>query len=102
MKFFWGAYGGPTPWTDPLFCPHITSVRGLPSTILAVAGFDVLADEGRRFARRLISSNVRLTHLPYPSLPPAFADHVDRVDAARHAIDQVLAELRTLLTDRTA
>lgn len=48
------------------------SLRGLPATLLATAGFDILRDQGRAFARRLETEGVAVTYLNCGSLGHGF------------------------------
>jgi acetyl esterase len=98
MEYYWNAYAGGSPRNDPLLSPHAAdSLQGLPPTVIAAAGFDVLLDEGARFVERLIASSIRATYLLFPTLPHGFIDLVDRVDAARDAVDEVLAALKAFV-----
>ncbi len=48
------------------------SLKGLPPTIVATAGFDILRDSGRRFAERLKAEVVPVRYANYPSLTHSF------------------------------
>lgn len=48
------------------------SLEGLPPTIVATAGFDILRDCGRRFAERLAKTGVPVRYANYPSLTHSF------------------------------
>jgi acetyl esterase/lipase len=99
MQYYWTAYSGGRSLADPLLSPQLaSSLHDMPPTVLAIAGFDVLFDENQRFAQRLISAGVDLTYLPFMSLPHGFVDLVDRVDAARFAVDRILLGLKSLLS----
>ncbi len=54
---------------DPL---RSRSLRGFPPTILATAGFDILRDSGRAFAKRLEAEDVPVTYFNYSSLTHSF------------------------------
>jgi acetyl esterase len=98
MRYYWTAYSGGQSVADPLLSPYgAESLGGMPPTVLAVAGFDVLFDENQRLAERLVSSGIDLTYLPFMSLPHGFVDLVDRVDAARVAVNRILMSLKSLL-----
>ena len=47
-------------------------LRGLPPTIVATAGFDILRDSGARFAKRLGEARVPVTYVNYGSLTHSF------------------------------
>src|SRR3546814_15452475 len=48
------------------------SLKGMPATILSTAGFDILRDAGRAYARRLESEGVSVLYLNFPSLNHSF------------------------------
>lgn len=56
-------------YMDPASAPHL---KGLPPTIVATAGFDILRDSGRRFAERLQADGVPVRYINYPSLTHSF------------------------------
>lgn len=48
------------------------NLEGMPPTIVATAGFDILRDSGKRFAEKLESSNTPVFYYNYPGLPHSF------------------------------
>ena len=82
------------PRASPLFAPD---VAGLPPAVVVTAGFDPLVDEGDRYAARLREAGVRVTQLRYDSLFHGFFNTSGCIHAARAAVDETLAALRTLL-----
>lgn len=98
MRFFWAAYAGEAaPRTELLSPGAATDLSGLPPTIIASAGFDVLHDENRLFARRLGAAGVSTHELVSPTLPHGFIETIERVPAARQATLEAVRLLRTLL-----
>ncbi len=98
MQYYWNAYAGDRPRNDSLLSPLAAkSLGGLPTTIIVAAGFDVLRDEGVRFAQRLVASSIPTVYLPFATLPHGFIDLVDQVDAARQGLGEVLSIFKTLL-----
>lgn len=57
------------PEISPITAP---SMKGMPATILATAGFDILRDAGRAYARRLEREGVAVLYLNYASLNHSF------------------------------
>ena len=61
------------------------SLRGMPATLLVTAGYDILRDQGRAFARRLQEDGVAVTYLNAGSLGHGFMqrsgvyDDADRI-----------------------
>lgn len=58
------------------------SLRGIPPTIIATAGFDMLRDQGRAYARRLIEDGGNAVYLNYPSLIHGFMQFSGTIDDA--------------------
>jgi acetyl esterase len=64
---------------------NASSLRGLPATMLVTAGYDILRDQGRTFARRLEADRVAVTYLNAGSLGHGFMqrsgvyDDADRI-----------------------
>lgn len=63
-------------------------LKAMPATIVVTAGFDMLRDSGRSFARRLEAEGVAVTYLNYPTLIHGFLQWSGVVeDAERAAVD---------------
>lgn len=75
--------------TDPEISPILAkSLKDMPATILATAGFDILRDAGRAYAKRLESEGVSVIYLNYASLTHSFLQASGVVaDADRAATD---------------
>jgi acetyl esterase len=61
------------------------SLRGLPATLLATAGFDILRDQGRAFARRLEDDGVAVMYVNCGSLGHGFMQRSGVYDDADRA-----------------
>jgi acetyl esterase len=60
--------------TNPRVSPlHEPDLRGAPDTLVVVAGFDPLRDEGLLYAKRLEDAGARVEVLRYDALPHGFA-----------------------------
>lgn len=57
----------------------------MPATIVVTAGFDMLRDAGRSFARRLENEGVAVTYLNYPTLAHGFLQWSGVVEEAERA-----------------
>ncbi len=67
-------YLGNHPRTDPRVSPyHAPDLRGAPPSLVVVAGFDPLRDEGEAYASRLIGAGVKAEVLMSPAMPHGFA-----------------------------
>lgn len=89
-------YGAPRledPRASVLLAP---SVAGLPPTLLAVAGFDPLRDEGEQLAARLEAAGVPVTRLDGASLVHGYLQ-LEAVAAAMREADAVVDAARRLL-----
>ena len=111
MDAFFDAYLGPGghPSDDPRVAP-LRAVRpsgdqpesggeggaGLPPTLIATAGFDVLRDEGRTYAERLAETGVGVVHQHYPALAHGYAK-MTRLTVCRKALDETISELARLV-----
>jgi acetyl esterase len=75
--------------THPEISPiKATSLKGMPATILASAGFDILRDAGRAYAARLEKEGVSVLYLNFASLNHSFLQASGVIaDADRAATD---------------
>lgn len=75
---------------DPLCSvDRAKSLSAMPPTIMALAGHDVLHDEGEAFARRLEAQGVPVWFRSYDTLPHAFTAMSGGVPAARQALIEI-------------
>ncbi|MGI6245737.1 MAG: alpha/beta hydrolase [Pseudochelatococcus sp.] len=75
-------HDGVDDFMDPL---RARSLAGLPPTIVASAGFDILRDSGRAFAERLEAEGVPVRYTLYPSLTHSFLQFSAVVEEADRA-----------------
>jgi len=73
---FWSAYSGEhditrDPYAAVLFTP---SLAGLPPALVLLGGCDMLRDEGRAYAQRLVEEGVETTEVTYPGQPHGFVN----------------------------
>ncbi len=78
------------------------SLKSMPATILATAGFDVLRDSGRNLARRLEREGVPVTYLNYPSLTHGFLQWSGVTDDAERAAVDTARLFGTAIRSRLA
>lgn len=83
---------------DPAISPlNAPALDGLPATVLAVAEFDPLRDQGTRYGARLRDAGVAVTGHPGAGLIHGYADMIGRSAAARAELSRVVASVsRTL------
>jgi acetyl esterase len=82
---------------DPLVSPaRASSLEGLPPAIVVTAGFDILRDEGRTYARRLAAAGATTTLLHYEGVIHGFLWMGGAVDECRQMTEDVAVSLREL------
>lgn len=96
MRWFFDHYlNDPSEGRDPRVSPgQAEDLSGLPPAVIAVAGFDVLRDEGVRYAEQLEQAGVETRLLCFP-LIHSFA-RLGGLPACRPAIDATISELAGL------
>lgn len=87
------------PEVSPMAAP---SVKGMPATILATAGFDILRDAGRAYADRLEHEGVAILYLNYPSLNHSFLQASGVVADAERAASETARIFGTAIRTRAA
>jgi acetyl esterase len=86
----------PTQAEDPRVSALLAEdFHGLPPALVLTAEFDVLADQGRAYARRLEAAGVPVTFNSYPGMLHDFVVLPKLFTSARAAINQITASLRT-------
>ncbi len=70
------------------------SLDALPRAFILTAGFDVLRDEGLRYARRLEAAGVAVEHEHFEGMPHGFVQWAGTVRDAQRAIEHICSFLR--------
>jgi acetyl esterase/lipase len=78
------------------------SLTQMPATIMVTAGFDMLRDGGRSFARKLEEHGVPVTYLHYPSLIHGLLQWSGVVTDAEHAAELSARVLGVAIRSRLA
>ena len=74
IRWYLSHYLGDHPRSDPRVSPYLAAdLRGAPPSLVVVAGFDPLRDEGEAYARRLDEAGVMAEVMMAPSMPHGFA-----------------------------
>ncbi len=82
---------------NPLVAPaQAASLRGLPPAIVVTAGFDILRDEGRSYARRLTDAGVPTVPLHYADSIHGFLWMAGRLEVTTAMLGDVRDGLRRL------
>ena len=95
MQWYWDLYlRDESDAANPYAAPGAAdSLASLPPSLVLTAEYDVLRDEGRRYAERLQAAGVPTTHRDYPGMTHLFFNRWNAIDRAREAIALVGAEL---------
>jgi acetyl esterase/lipase len=88
---------------DGLVSPlRARSLKGMPPTILATAGFDIVRDPAQAFARKLEADGVSVTYLHYGTLNHGFLQQSGVVEAADRAATQSARLFGVMVRSRAA
>ncbi|MBE8191777.1 MAG: alpha/beta hydrolase [Alphaproteobacteria bacterium] len=82
------------PFANPLARENLA---GLPSAIVATAGFDPIRDQGNQYAKRLSAAGVSVTHYCFGSLSHSFLSMGNVSHATTEASEQLARDLAALL-----
>ena len=81
MKFFWEQYvPDPAAYKNAYAVPSEARLSRLPKTFVATAEYDVLRDEGERYARRLSESGCDVTLVRYEGMLHGFVHFAGAFD----------------------
>jgi acetyl esterase len=99
MEWFWNLYAPDTSArsvadASPLRAEDLSN---LPPAIVITAEYDPLRDEGIAYAQRLQAAGVPVTHRHHEDMFHDFFSFVNLVEPGNAAVEQVGAEIRTLL-----
>jgi acetyl esterase len=96
MRWFWDHYvPDPKLRDEPYASPlRAKDLSGLPPAHIVTAECDVLRDEGKAYASRLVEAGVRTTYVEYPGMVHGFTAMAMTIPMGRTAIDEMGAALR--------
>jgi acetyl esterase len=100
MEWCWRTYLGSdldARASEPDACPLHADLAGAPPAYVAVAGHDVLRDEGIAYARALEAAGVEVTLREYADMTHGFLRWGGVVDRARELVGDVGEHARTAL-----
>ena len=99
MEWFWGHYlASPADAANPYACPDkAKSLSGLPAAMVITAEFDPLRDEGEAYVARLREDRVPTVLKRYAGVTHGFFGMPTVLDAAKTAIAEAGAALRTAI-----
>jgi acetyl esterase len=96
MKWFWAQYAGDVAGGVYLSPSEVDSPRGLPSTIVITAQYDVLRDEAETFAQRLKAADVNVNHRRYEGAIHGFVHFAGAMDIGHRATKEIARDIRGL------
>jgi acetyl esterase len=96
MRWFANNYvATDTPRTDPRISPlRAENLHGVAPAFVMTAGFDVLRDEGRAYAKKLLEAGVDVEYRNYESLIHGFISMAGVIREAGRAFDDAVRALR--------
>jgi len=97
MRFYWDAYAPPgVDRAAPDLNPFAAELAGLPPALVITAEYDVLRDEGERYAAALAEAGVPTVAVRYLGMNHGFARKLAMMDAAAGAVDQLAATVAAM------
>jgi acetyl esterase len=72
------------------------SLKGAAPAFVAIAGYDILADEGTAYAKRLRDDGVRVVIRPWPAQIHGFVSMGKYIPEARQAVEEAVVGWRSL------
>jgi acetyl esterase len=97
MQWMWEQYlGVPENRTNPLACPLLAELAGLPPCFLVIAESDILHDENVSLADRLYAAGVPTRAVVYPGTVHGFLEAVAVARVSEMALDDTARWLGTI------
>lgn len=95
LQHYVGESAAAHPYAFPLAAPDL---RDLPPTLIITAEYDILRDEGERYAARLRAAGVSTTLTRYPGMIHGFFAMPGLLDQAQQAIEEAVGWLQERFT----
>ena len=104
MRWFWDLYlTDPSQGADPHASPaRAEDLAGLPPAHVVTGEYDLLRDEGERFAARLAQAGVAVEQVRYPDVNHGFMNWVGLMDRSDEAMEAACSWLRATVGGRPA
>lgn len=98
MRWYWEQYAGTSAKDDPLLSPAATpDLAGLAPAVVVTAEYDVLRDEGDRYAQRLREAGVPVWSKQYAGMLHGFLGQGADVTAADLALTEIAGAFADLV-----
>lgn len=97
MEFFWKSYlpgNIRSQYAEPA---RAKSLQGLPPAIVVTAGYDVLRDEGLKYADRLKAAGVKVVQRHYPGMLHGFVHFAEAFSVGKTATKDLSKDIRSIL-----
>ncbi|MGO4566695.1 alpha/beta hydrolase [Rhizobium sp. 2YAF20] len=75
----------------------VENIKGVPPAFVAIAGHDILTDEGEAYARRLAEAGIPLILRCWPDQIHGFVSMGRHIPAARRAVEEAVAGWRSFV-----
>ena len=82
---------------DPLVCPLLATLAGLPPAFLAIAECDILAEQSAEMTRRLQAAGVPVQSVVYPGASHSFIEAMSIAAISNRALTDASEWLRLAL-----
>jgi acetyl esterase len=82
---------------DPLVCPLLASLAGMPPAFLAIAECDILAEQNIAMTRRLREYNVPAESIVYPGASHSFIEAMSIAEVSNDALSDAAEWLKQVL-----
>jgi acetyl esterase len=82
---------------NPLVCPLLAALAGLPPAFLAIAECDILAEQSRQMTRRLQDAGVPADSVVYPGASHSFIEAMSVAAISNRALAEASSWLRQVL-----
>jgi acetyl esterase len=98
MTGYWRSYARTEGDLDnPLVCPLLGELSGLPPAFLAIAECDILAEQDRQMAERLQAAGVPVQSVVYRGASHSFIEAMSVAEVSRRALSDASAWLAGVL-----
>lgn len=100
MSWLWSLYlAGKDDYTNPYAVPLASNnLAGLPPTIMVTAEYDVLRDDGRIYAQKLLENKVSVIHKDFPGMIHGFFNYGTQIDEGYKLRDWISDSIKKVLT----
>jgi acetyl esterase len=100
MAGYWRGYvRGDSELENPLVCPLLAKLAGLPPAFLAIAECDILSEQGRQMAEQLKSAGVPAHSVVYRGASHSFLEAMSIAEVSNRALSDASGWLLQLFSN---